>query len=115
MRIVVSPQAGRDVTDILRTSKAGFGAEAMTRYRRLIQWAFDDLAADPSRIGTRSLSEELPEIRLYHIRHSRRRDAVTTRVASPRHVVAFTVKDESVEILRVLHDTMDFQRHLGGA
>ena len=114
MRVVVSPQAGRDIVAVLRTSKAEFGAEARDRYRRLIQLAFEDLVANPSRNGVRSFSGDANGPAIYHIRYSRRRGEAMFRVVSPRHVVAFRVHGDVLEILRVLHDAMDIPRLIGG-
>jgi toxin ParE1/3/4 len=112
MRVNVSPKARRDVRDILRWSHEQFGREARKRYRRLIQQAFDDLRDDPDRLGVSTRDELAADIRLFHIRHSRRRSSATDRVSTPRHFIIFRRTGDQVNVLRVLHDSMDLASHL---
>ena len=104
-RIEVSDEAGRDLQEIVRFSRKTFGPDAVRRYRALIRAAYIDLALDGSRAGV------VPgpgSLRLYHLRHSRKRGAVQT----PRHLVVFEDQPEAVRIVRLLHDAMDLPARL---
>jgi toxin ParE1/3/4 len=103
----LAPRAQRDLDLLLFDSEARFGGLVAGRYRRLIAAAFRDLQSDPLRAGVRQRAELPDHIRLYHLRHSRRRLAAPDRIARPRHFVAFEVAPDALVILRILHDSMD--------
>jgi toxin ParE1/3/4 len=100
-RVVRSRRARRDITDVLTYTRDHWGKVQAREYRDLIGDALRAIAADPScgKIrGTR------PGILSYHIAQ-RGRDA--------RHIVFYRISVAgSVEIVRVLHDSMDFDQHL---
>jgi toxin ParE1/3/4 len=59
---------------------------------------------------TRARTDLAPDIRSLHIRHVRRGRGV----GAPVHVLYYRVIDAgSIEIIRVLHERMEPQRHLG--
>lgn len=113
MRVLdVSIEADQDFDDILTFSAVQFGFTASARYAALMDQAFTDLAENPTRPGT-AISDDLPpDIRIYPIRHSRDRVPPSVRVGHSRHVIAFRFDDFAVQIVRILHDAMDFPRHL---
>jgi toxin ParE1/3/4 len=108
MRVEVAPEARRDIAAILRISERNFGKAARSRYRELIQAAFDDLRNDPYPAAL-SKPPALPRgLCLLHLRNVRPpRD-----VSNPRHYVAFRVVGETVQILRVVHDAMNVAERL---
>ena len=112
-RLEVSREADLEAEDILRHSEAEFGPAAADRYRLLIQGAYRDLAENPARPGVRTLGGIPADIRLYPIRHSRQRIPPADRVGQPRHVVAFRFDDARVQIVHILHESMDLPRRLG--
>lgn len=105
-----SAKALDDLEAIRLTSIEQFGAAAEDRYRDLLETAVDDLCTDPGRAGVRDLDGAEPGVRLYHIRHSRRR--APGRVGRPRHYIVFRATEKTLDILRVLHDAMDILVHL---
>ncbi|MBJ7484338.1 type II toxin-antitoxin system RelE/ParE family toxin [Brevundimonas sp.] len=113
MRVLdVSIEADQDFDDILTFSAVQFGFAASTRYAALIGQAFNDLTENPARPGTVA-SDDLPQgIHIYPIRYSRDRVPPPDRVGHPRHVIVFRFDDFAVQIVRILHDAMDFPRHL---
>ena len=100
MDVIVSLPARRDAINLLRISRTEFGRGAHDRYQRLIRRAFRDLGADPVRLGVWAEPGLPPSVVLYHLRHSRSRVATGARIAKPRHVIAFRVVGDAVEILR---------------
>jgi toxin ParE1/3/4 len=112
IRLLVSPQARKDVSELLRWSEAQFGQEAKGRYRRLVQQAYADLRADPDRAGVQSRPDLADSVCFFHVRHSLTRRPQADRVATPRHFIVFRRNGNVLEVLRVLHDAMDIARHL---
>ena len=108
--LVVGLQAEAEFRAILRHSHQTFGPVIRNRYRLLIEQAWLDLCADPRRPGVKSLRGDL---HLYALRFSARRVPAPNRIASPRHLIAFRYDDETVEIVRLLHDSMDLPGRLG--
>lgn len=110
-RLIVSPDARRDIAAILRESARYFGSQAARRYARLITQAQADLRRDSARPGV-TLHAGATSARLFHLRHSRKHVAQHSRVGTPRHIIAFHIVGDTIEIVRVLHDAMDIEAHL---
>jgi toxin ParE1/3/4 len=111
---VLTANARRDLVSILSTSRAQFGEVVQHKYRLLLEQAVADLAADPSRRGVRQSPGVADDVWIYHSRFAAARTPGKGRISRPRHVLAFQLRGETVVILRILHDAMDFPRHLGG-
>ena len=94
---------------------ASFSAVGRKRYEALVQTALTDLLANPGRIGVRQRNDIGEGIRTYHLSTSRKRTKTALPVGNPRHLVFFRVKDNMLQILRFLHDSMDFARHIADA
>ncbi|HEX7450029.1 MAG TPA: type II toxin-antitoxin system RelE/ParE family toxin [Pirellulales bacterium] len=111
---IVAPEAQRDIQNILAWTDEQYGGKACLRYEALLIQAVVDIADSPERPGTHDRREIAPTARVYHLRHSRTRVArMIGRVKNPRHVLLFRLrKDGAVEIARVLHDSMDLEKHL---
>ena len=108
----VAGRAARDIDEILERSEADFGAVAADRYRRLLDVALQLLKSDPARAGVRTDADLPSGVRLFHLRIARNRLAAVDRVGRPRHFLVFRIRPGLIEVLRVLHDTMDLARHL---
>ncbi len=108
----VTGPAQRDIARVLRSSEAEFGAQARTRYKRLIDQALHDLARDPAKAGVRSIDDVRSGYFIYHLNHSRRRRDKTT-VRQPRHVITFLLDEHGdVIVARLFHERQMLQRHL---
>lgn len=111
-RINVTDPARRDIDSLLAHSLAAFGTMAQRRYAAPIRAALKDLAADPLRIGSKGLAGSREGIRTDHLQNSRFRVAEFS-VRNPRHVVVYRLAGQDMEdVLRLLHDAMDPDRHL---
>ena len=110
----LSPVAEDDVQGILAWTHEHFGEPARVRYEAVLLRAIKDVAADPELAGSSSRPEIAKDARTYHLLHSRNRvPASIGRVKQPRHFLLYRVRAGGhVEIGRVLHDSMDFERHL---
>ena len=91
----LSPRARTDLKDIWRYSKAQWGLDQANAYARQFQRAFAGLAAKPTR------GRSCDDIREGYFKLS---------VGS--HVAFYRLTGGDVEIVRILHQRMDFDRHL---
>lgn len=101
-RIVRSELAKRDIADILRFTRDRWGKPQARLYRELIVQALEAIAADPM-CGSERFAVRAG-LRGYHLK----------RGGEPaRHIVFYRVSSAGdIEVIRVLHDSMDFTRHL---
>ena len=111
--ITIAPAAERDIESILAWTHEHFGERARLRYEALLSQAIADVADDPDRAGSDLRPEIAADARTYHLWHSRNRVAPTGRVKDPRHFPLYRTRSNGrLEIGRVLHDSMDLERHL---
>ena len=94
-RTVVSPRARADLDEIWDYTETNWGIDQAESYVRDIAAAFDIIAADPRRGQDCN-----------HVRAGYRKYAVGA------HVVFYRVVADEVDIVRILHGRMDFERHL---
>jgi plasmid stabilization system protein ParE len=111
-RVRITGPAQQDIVNILRWSKAEFGAQAKSRYKRLIDRALNDLSRDPAKAGVRSIEDVRSGYFIYHLSHSKRRRD-TTIVRRPRHVIVFLLDERSdVIVARLFDERQMLRRHL---
>ena len=94
-RLEFTPKAQRDIEDIWSYSVERFGFDKAESYVRDIQRACETIAKD-SRRG----------VACDHIRAGYRKFSVGS------HVVFFRVVETSVIVVRILHQSMDFESRL---
>jgi len=113
-RLRLSAAAEADIVGILTWSEDRFGDAARRRYEVLLAAALRDLAVDPERVGSAARPEIGPDVRSYHLFHSRERARTEGEIVHrPRHFILYRVMTPGViGIGRVLHDAMDIDRHL---
>lgn len=110
--ISIAKAAQTDLDDILDWTTHAFGAVGRKRYEALIQTALTDLLVDPDRTGVRQRNDIGTRICTYHLSTSRKRISSAAQVAKPRHLVFFRLQGNVIQVLRILHDSMDFTRHV---
>ncbi len=111
-RFRLSGPAQVDVARILATSAERWGPEGRRRYAAILASAMRRVAADPEGVLTRSRPELLLGTRSFHLRHVRatRADA---RIGRPPHILFYRVVSPGlIEIIRVLHERMEPDRHI---
>lgn len=110
----LSSLAEQDLEAILAWSHELFGEQGRLRYEALLVQAILDVASTPRRPGCRPRPELAAGALTCHLLNSR--DHVPKakgRVRKPRHfLLARLAADGALEIGRVLHDSMDLERHL---
>ena len=93
--IEFTPKARHDIEDIWDYSLERFGFDRAETYLREIQRAAETVAEDPRR-----------GVVCDSIRSGYRKFSVGS------HVLFYRVPDERIVIVRILHQRMDFERHL---
>ena len=97
-----SPRAKKDIKDVLAYTKEKWGPAKAWEYGELIQEALEAIAADP--YCGKPKSAVHAGIFGYHIRQPGR---------NARHIIFYRIgAGGTVEIVRFLHDSMDFDQHL---
>lgn len=86
---------------------------AAARYRDLLKQAIRDIAADPERAGSHDRRELARGVRTYHLSFSRDRARSDLGVVGkPRHFLVYRRRNDVVDVVRVLHDARELERHL---
>lgn len=107
----LSRAAENDFAQIMRTSLRDFGRPASIRYKELMSQAIRQVVQNPERHGSRAFEKG---VRLYHLRHAAKDASVEGEIVrKPRHFIAYrATTPETLEIVRILYDAMDLERHL---
>jgi toxin ParE1/3/4 len=92
---VLSPLARKDLREIWSYTAERWGIEQADRYIRGLHRAIETVADDPDRAR-----------RCDHIRAGYR------KYSAGAHMLFFRVIADEIEVIRVLHQRMDFERHL---
>jgi len=87
--------AEQDYAGILRYTLQTWGKEQYNKYRLLLRKALNSIADRPA-LGKR--------------RDELRSGCLSYQVG--RHVIFYRCADRGIEIIRILHDSMDTQRHI---
>jgi toxin ParE1/3/4 len=114
-KAVLSVEARRDLREILIWTQAKFGRDATLRYEDLIIRTLRDIAADTEGPGSKDRSDLQAGVRSYHLSFSRERARTSLGIVrNPRHFVIYRARDNPsiIDILRILHDSRELQRHL---
>jgi len=102
-----SAAAKADFKDILRWTRDRFGTPQAQAYLKTLTLALEALCAGPQVAGSQLRSDIGPDIYTLHVARQGRHG---------RHFLVFRarpVQDQPVlELLRILHDSMDMKRHL---
>ena len=101
-RLIRSAQAKRDLVEILQFTKRRWGEAQAREYAALIAEALASITMDPHCGKPRD--ELFPGLRAHAIRQPGR---------PARHIVFYRLgAPGTVELVRVLHDAMDFKKHV---
>jgi toxin ParE1/3/4 len=93
--LVLSPEAIDDRKDIVAYTITTWGTEQAKKYNQQLKDAMSAIRKNP---GIDKTHPQLPSIYfLYHV---------------GRHYLIYTVTENRVEIVRILHDRMDLPRHV---
>jgi toxin ParE1/3/4 len=91
--------------ELLEWTAERFGESRALAYAETLSLAIEALAEGPSIPGSRPRDEILKGLHSMHVARQGRRG---------RHFVVFRIatSGDAIEVLRLLHDSMDFPRHL---
>ena len=99
-------QAEQDYVEILRWTTKTFGEGQASTYAETMARAIEALEESPDALGARARDDIQPGIRTLHVARQGR---------TGRHFVLFRVAGSDIDVLRLLHDSMDLPRHLPAA
>lgn len=103
-RVRLGATAEVDFANILKWTTENFGARQARVYRDLLVQAIGELANGPEIAGSKARDEIAQGLRTLHVARRGRRAS---------HFLMYRVVPEStIEIVRILHDRMDFRRHI---
>ena len=109
-QLLIADLAQQDLVSCLSWTLKNFGEEATERYESLLFHSFQKLLHDPVAQGSKCFESS---IYLFHIRYCKDEvSPLTQRVKRSRHFIAYRFSEEKLEILRILHDSMDLESHL---
>lgn len=106
-RVRLTQQAESDLLGISRWTAENFGARQAEYYAETVMLAVEALNDGPEILGTKAWDEIAHGVRALHVaRHGRK----------GRHFVAFRAAEgRIIEVLRLLHDSMELARHMTAA
>jgi|SRR5215468_10431750 len=103
-RVRLGAAAELDFANILKWTTENFGAQQSRIYRDTLVRAISELADGPDAAGSKAPDEIMPGLRTLHVARRGRRG---------RHFLMYRVTAKrTIEIVRILHDTMELQRHI---
>jgi len=91
-----------DFANIVKWTTENFGARQSRVYRNTLVQAISELADGPDVAGSKARGEIMSGLRTLHIARHGRSHFLMYRVAPGM----------TIEIVRILHERIDFQRHL---
>ena len=106
-QVRLASQAELDLLDIGTWTAENFGARQAEYYVETVTLAIEALHDGPETLGAKKRDDIGPGICTLHVARNGRKG---------RHFVVFKeVTGQIIDVLRLLHDSMDLARHLSGA
>lgn len=103
-RVRLAEQVERDLLDIMIWTAENFGGLQADFYAETLTLAIEALHDGPEILGVNERDEIGPGIRTLHVARQGRKG---------RHFVVFKVAPpQTIDVLRLLHDSMDLARHM---
>jgi toxin ParE1/3/4 len=103
-RVRLGAAAELDFANIIKWTTENFGQRQSRVYRDVLVQAIGDLGDGPDIAGSKARGEIMSGLRTLHIaRHGRR---------GSHFLMNRVTAGMTIEIVRILHDRMDLQRHL---
>jgi toxin ParE1/3/4 len=104
-QVRLTDRAQSDYSEIVRWTAEHFGVRQARNYATTLRRALKALGEGPSLIGLRSRSELGQDVATLHVARKGRKG---------RHLLVLRIREQDgvIEVLRILHDSMDLTRHL---
>ena len=103
-RVRLGAAAELDFANIIKWTTENFGQRQSRVYRDVLIHAIGDLGDGPDIAGSKARDEIMSGLRTLHVARQGRRGS---------HFLMYRVAPEmTIEIVRILHERMDLQRHL---
>jgi toxin ParE1/3/4 len=99
-------QAEQDYVEILQWTTKTFGERQASTYAETMALAIVALEGGPDILGAKAREDIQVGIRTLHVARQGR---------AGRHIVVFRADGSDIDVLRLLHDSMDLPRHLPAA
>lgn len=97
-------QAEQDIAAILAWTEEHFSPQQAEVYTETLTLVLEALVDGPDVVGAKAREDILPGIHALHVARQGRRG---------RHFIVFrTREDRYIDVLRILHDSMDLARHV---
>ena len=93
----LSRWAEENLAAIAEQTLEDWGERQDVKYRDLLKQGFAKITANPLTSGSKDRDEIFPRCRSFHV---------------GRHVILYRIGGNVVEVARVLHDSMDLDRHI---
>jgi toxin ParE1/3/4 len=106
-KVRLAAQVELDFSEIITWTIENFGERQAETYAETLTLAIEALHGGPEQLGAKALDDIGPGIRTLHVARQGR---------SGHHFVVFReAKDQYIDVLRLLHDSMDLARHISAA
>lgn len=106
-RVRLAEQAEQDLLGITRWTIENFGARQAEVYAQTLSLAIEALLDGPDVPGAHVREDIGPDMRTLHVARQGRKG---------RHFVVFrSAAEQTIDVLRLLHDSMDLAQHLPSA
>ena len=106
-RVRLASAAQKDYQNILQWTVDQFGLGQAQAYAETLSDALEGLCAGPEILGVKARTDIGPGLHTLHVARKGRKG---------RHFVMFKVAElpgeDVIDVLRILHDSMDLERHL---
>jgi toxin ParE1/3/4 len=103
-RVRLAERAEEDLLGITVWTLENFGSQQAEIYAETLSLAIEALLDGPEILGCTAREDIGPSVRTLHVARQGRKG---------RHFVVFrTAPEQTIEVLRLLHDSMDLARHL---
>ena len=103
----LAAQAELDFSEIVAWTRENFGECQAETYAETLTLAIEALHDGPEQLGAKARDDIEPGIRIFHVARQGR---------SGRHFVVFReAPDQTIDVLRLLHDSMDLARRVQAA
>lgn len=106
--VTLTRAARSDIAEALEWSEERFGEEVRQGYEALIVAALHAVTSNPTLPGSRDRPDLASGIRTLHLRTCRNEvSPAARRIASPRHFLIYRQVGQVIQVVRLLHESMD--------